>query len=415
MSLLNPTSATHAVSASAINYCKIGLRMARPRRQRGSVTKIHSDGRWQWLGRWRLYETVDGLELSRQRSRQLGDCDKMTKTAAREKLLAIIAEEHAPAPPAVQPKPCLTVAALCDAYLRSRMATWEVLTQKTNKSLIKAIRERFGELKVEAVTKQALQEWLNELAINRSKSYLGQITGHLRTLFSEALEERQIDHNPAKHLLRPKTKKSSERFLSMTECYRLLAACDGRDHLILTMFLICGLRPGELFAIRVKDVHLEFVDGQPEWRLRIDETLHEGRARDRTKTEESDGWVVLPEPLAAEIHSWINERAIASYPDELLFLSKRGHAIHAGNYLKRDLARIAKRAKLSGVTHQVLRRTTGTHFQKHGNIKDTQGHMRHTDPETTLRHYQKVIPLSLKLAVSGWANELLVLAEGSKQ
>ncbi len=217
------------------------------------------------------------------------------------------------------------------------------------------------------------------------------------------------------NLLRPKTKKSSERFLTMPECYRLLAACDGRDHLILSVFLICGLRPGELFAMRVKDVHAEFVDGQTEWRLRIDETLHEGRARNRTKTEESNGWVVLPEPLVSEVHTWIKGRRIADYPDQLLFLSARGHPIHAGNYLKRDLTRIAKRAELAGITHQVLRRTTGTHFQKHGNIKDTQGHMRHTDPETTLRHYQKVIPLSLKLAVKGWANELLVESEGRHQ
>ena len=415
MSPHKPVSTAHAVSTPVIDYCKIGLYMARPRTQKGSVTKIRSDGRWQWLGRWRLYETVDGVERSRQRYRQLGDCDKMTKTLARETLAAIIAEEHAPPLPVIQPKPILTVSALCDAYLRARMATWEVLTQKTNKSLIKTIRAQFGEMKAEDVTKQALQEWLNELAVNRSKSYLGQITGHLRTMFSEALEEKQIDHNPSKHLMRPKTKKSSERFLSMPECYRLLAACDGRDHLILGTFLICGLRPGELFALRVKDVHLEFVDSQPEWRLRIDETLHEGRARDRTKTEESDGWVVLPESLAREVHAWIKERGIADYPDELLFQSTRGCPIHAGNYLKRDLANIAKRAKLSRVTHQVLRRTTGTHFQRHGNIKDTQGHMRHTDPETTLRHYQKVIPLSLKVAVSGWANELLVVADRTRQ
>ena len=398
MSPRNPVDTGRSASVPAPDYCKIGLSMARPRRQRGSVTRIRSDGRWQWLGRWRLYETVDDVERSRQRYRQLGDCDKMTKTAAREKLAAIIAEEHAPPSPVVRPRPIFTVSAMCDAYLRARMATWEVLTQKTNRSILGTISEKFGSLEAPAITKQALQEWLNELAASRSKSYLAKITYHLRAMFGEAVEEKLLDHNPTKHLLRPKTRKSNERFLTMPECYRLLAACDGRDHLILRIFLICGLRPGELFALRVEDIEAS--------RLRIDETMHEGKARDRTKTEASAGWVILPADLARETEAWINQRGIRDYPKELLFVSTRGHAIHSQRYLKCDLARVAKRAGLAGVTHQILRRTTATHMQKHGTVKDTQGHLRHTDPETTLRFYQKVIPESLAEAVGSWDREL---------
>lgn len=172
------------------------------------------------------------------------------------------------------------------------------------------------------------------------------------------------------------------------------------------MFLICGLRPGELFALRVDDV-----EGS---QIRIDETMHEGKARDRTKTEASAGWVILPPELAHETDAWIDQRGIRAYPRELLFVTARGHAIHSQHYLKRDLACISKRAGLAGVTHQILRRTTATHMQKHGTIKDTQGHLRHTDPETTLRFYQKVIPESLAEAVRSWDRELAGL-EGPTQ
>jgi hypothetical protein len=41
------------------------------------------------------------------------------------------------------------------------------------------------------------------------------------------------------------------------------------------------------------------------------------------------------------------------------------------------------------MTHQALRRTFATHFQHHGSVKDTQSQLRHADPETTLRYYQK--------------------------
>jgi integrase len=60
----------------------------------------------------------------------------------------------------------------------------------------------------------------------------------------------------------------------------------------------------------------------------------------------------------------------------------------------------------SRLNHQVLRRTTGTHFQKHGKVKDTQSLLRHADAQTTLKHYQKTIEESLRRAVEDWDSEL---------
>jgi hypothetical protein len=39
-------------------------------------------------------------------------------------------------------------------------------------------------------------------------------------------------------------------------------------------------------------------------------------------------------------------------------------------------------------------------LQKHGTVKDMQRHLRHSDPETTLKHYAKAIPESLRTAVA---------------
>jgi integrase len=52
------------------------------------------------------------------------------------------------------------------------------------------------------------------------------------------------------------------------------------------------------------------------------------------------------------------------------------------------------------VTHQAFRRTSSTHIQSHATVKDMQRHLRHTDAQTTLKHYAKVIPESLRLAVA---------------
>ncbi len=66
----------------------------------------------------------------------------------------------------------------------------------------------------------------------------------------------------------------------------------------------------------------------------------------------------------------------------------------------------------SHLNFQQLRRTTGTHFQKHGKIKDTQTLLRHASATTTLKNYQKVLEPSLKQAVEDWDAELVPKKKG---
>jgi integrase len=153
-----------------------------------------------------------------------------------------------------------------------------------------------------------------------------------------------------------------------------------------------------LYALRVDDVE--------SGRLRVDQTIYEGRIKEYGKTDQSFGWVSISPNLEAEIRKWIAMRGVQDFPEELLFVTKRGRPIHAGNYLRRNLSRVAGRANIRELNHQILRRTTGTHFQKHGTVKDAQGHLRHANPETTLRYYRQTIPESLRGAVVSWDTEL---------
>lgn len=87
-------------------------------------------------------------------------------------------------------------------------------------------------------------------------------------------------------------------------------------------------------------------------------------------------------------------------PAGFLFPSSRGTQFGVGNYLKRYLKPLAEKAGVHGVTHQAFRRTSSTHIQNHASVKDMQRHLRHSDPQTTLKHYAKIIPESLRAAVA---------------
>jgi integrase len=53
----------------------------------------------------------------------------------------------------------------------------------------------------------------------------------------------------------PKTKRPNDRFLQLSECWKLLnVATKPRDHLLLRILMTCALRPSEAFALRLRDV-----------------------------------------------------------------------------------------------------------------------------------------------------------------
>ena len=117
-----------------------------------------------------------------------------------------------------------------------------------------------------------------------------------------AVDEDLISKSPARKIVMPKIrKKPCERFLSLLEFRALLSDAAPREHVILRIFAVCGLRPAEVLVLRIED----FEGSQ----LRIDEALKELQAgEDRigdTKTDESDNFVPAPPDLRREIEMWI--------------------------------------------------------------------------------------------------------------
>jgi len=191
-------------------------------------------------------------------------------------------------------------------------------------------------------------------------------------------------------------KKSCERFLSVDELRALLSQASPREHVVLRILAVCGLRPAEILVLRIED----FEGTQ----LRIDEALKERqKGEDRigeTKTAESDNYVPVPPDLAGEIATWIAGRPDRGNPRAFLFPNSDGGAFGVGNYLKRHLKPLAEKAGIHDLTFQAFRRSSSTHIQSHATVKDMQRHLRHTNPQTTLNHYAKVIPESLRSAVA---------------
>jgi len=248
------------------------------------------------------------------------------------------------------------------------------------------------------ITLRPLQLLVNKMAEDGySKSAIKHVRTYLKASFEYAIDEDLIPKNPARKLAMPNIqKKPCERFLSLDEVQALLSAASQREHLVLRLLAVCGLRAGEALALRIDD----FEGTQ----LRIDEAIKERqRGEDRigtTKTDESDCYVPVPPGLSREIAKWVAAHPEHENPRAFLFLNRRGTAFSVGNYLKKHLKPLAEKVGIPDLTQQAFRRTSSTHIQKHGTVKDMPRHLRHSDPETTLRHYAKAIPESLRVAVA---------------
>ena len=392
--------------------------MSRERYQRGSLKKVGKSPK-KWRGRWHIYvKQPDGSEKICKREKILGLAPELTKSQAQEKLDALIRAVTGQLGAELPADP--TFAEVWKQYADLKSASWETSTRKTVQSVFvggklskqPSILTLIGARKVRGLTRGLLQDLLNSMASRGdSTSKVKQARTYLAAVLDYAQDERLIDSNPARKLELPTRllRTPCERFYSLDEVHRLFSKAHGREHVVLRIFINCGLRPGELFALCKDDV-------EP-GRLRIDEAVKEkerGAKRiGETKTPGSRAYVSISQGLQEELEIWIQahqqERPYHTSAkwasSNLIFPNEAGKPFRLGNYLKRYLKPLAKKAGIDDMTYQALRRTCATHFQKHGKPRDIQAQLRHTKLEMTGR-YIKEIPEEVRAAVDSMDREL---------
>ena len=195
----------------------------------------------------------------------------------------------------------------------------------------------------------------------------------------------------------PKRTTPDMRTLNADEATALLdAAKDDPLEAFYTVALTCGLRLGELQALRWKDVDLQ--------RRRLSVTA--------TYQGMQDGTPVFSEPKTArskrEVHlslmavealkqhrvRQLERRLLGLWEDHgLVFATAFGRPLDGNNIRTRSFSRLLKRAGLPPMRFHSLRHTAATLLMAEGvNIKVASEMLGHADITTTLRIYSHVLP-----------------------
>jgi integrase len=201
----------------------------------------------------------------------------------------------------------------------------------------------------------------------------------LHMILNAAIDDGRLARNPAARVKLPHVRSRDKRFLSH-EQVAALAGAAGEDHLIIRVLAYCGLRFGELAALRVRDVD------PLRRRLQIEESATEVDGRMVFGTPKSHQCRSVPVP-----RSLITDLAAAcagKSPDELVFTAPKGGVLWLRNWRRRVFEPAVAAAGLGQLSPHELRHTAASLAVAAGaNVKAVQRTLGHASAAMTLDVY----------------------------
>lgn len=371
-------------------------KVMRSRHQSGWVEETSAR---TWKAHWYEYirDPQTGEETRRHRSRVIGEKSKMRKFEAEQELDKIVAPLNAVQTSRRDDR--VPLRWFVEHRWRPAVeGNWGTTTRKTNGHFVRVILKKFGDTPLRALDRVELQNWLNQLACDYSRSMVFHCHTCLKSICAEAVEQDFLAKDPARKLKRPKTRKPNETILEWAQYQAVIDAADTlRDKLAIKVGSATAVRPGELFAFRWRSLE-QLPNGRHA--LRVRETVYKCKLRPWAKTPGSEDYVPLPRRLAVELMEW---RRLSQAPlaEDFIFPNSCGGFMDYENFGARVLEPIREKLGLAKLNFQVLRRTFATLAvgERKGTLKDVQKQLRHARPDTTLENYVKEIPDSVYVMV----------------
>lgn len=330
--------------------------MRRKRFQRGSI-RARKHGRVKvWVAQWR--------ESGEPRTKVLGSCADVTKGQAETMLAQILQPINAVAGrPSI---PAFTFKQYVEhTYLPAARNRWKESTRSTSEpDIMRYLVPEFGDQPMKGITRDQMQNSLAAMAGRLNTSVVAHLRWHLNAIFRMAMSDGVVPFNPAEALYIPAGKQSEmKRAMSKEEVKLALTVLDLRQRLILRLAVFDGMRPGEIFAIRLGKIG--------ENRVLVDQRVYDGKldTPKGRKGKNTSRLVALSPGTTEDMKAWTSFLSNRS-PEAFLFPSETGKTpLRADNLWKRYFDPRLETVGLDWVNFQVFRRTNASLSRK-ANVDD---------------------------------------------
>ena len=235
-----------------------------------------------------------------------------------------LASLPAPSTTGEQRRGARTLGEFAQAWLEERPTTLTVATAYDYERLIRALLlpARLAQKQLDAIDDGDISRFLGELM--KRKGLNGQPIGprrinmmiaRLRTILSIAKRRKLISEDPMVFVKNLREPKGDVDPFTLEEAERLIKTSTGQDRALITVLVLCGLRPNEALAL-----HWEDVDFDRE-QLRIRRSIHRFAGIGLPKTASSEREVDMLSPVVDELQE---QRARTQLRGGLVFLNEKG-------------------------------------------------------------------------------------------
>ena len=249
----------------------------------------------------------------------------------------------------------------------------------------KQVLRDFVELVAVKHLHQVTADQIESYKVRRSKevkeSTVNRSLAMIKAFFNRALQFGYIDRSPAQYAKRLKEKQRRIEHLSDEEVKKLLKACSPRVQKIITVFLVTGMRLGELAHLRWKDIdyrhNLIHIQNQGNWTTK--------NYKPRT----------LPMHKVAK---GIFQSLPKGRPNVYIFETKNGKTIEG--YIRGEVLRYAKKAGVRA-NIKMFRSTFASNLvMSDVDIYTVSKLLGHHDVKITEKHYAHLTPDFLGQSIS---------------
>jgi integrase len=252
------------------------------------------------------------------------------------------------------------------AYSPRRADALRSTTSKDYESTLTLyILPRWGAVKMTDIRAGMLEGWRNELlqkGIEPDWKPLGPSTVRkallvLGILYRYAMRDHIVSVNPASFVKKPsvRTRKAAAERLTPEQLALLFTHCTGRARIVVRIAATTGMREGEIFGLRWKDVDLK---GRL---IHVCRQYTHGEMVEHGKTDAASRDIGIDAKLATELTAWkLQQKPERRTDDSLVIGTATGEALSASNFLSRDFRPALVRAGLPRVNFHSLRHTAAT-------------------------------------------------------
>jgi integrase len=272
-----------------------------------------------------------------------------------------------------------------DGHVGIGARTRKIYEQQLRLCILPAVSDTvpaLGEHHLAEITADLVRAWYLALRRHKSPSTAAKAYTRLRQIIGQAVKDERILRNPCRVEGAGIEHQPEQRFWTMADLRELAAMVPDDYRALIWLAGLGGLRQGELFAVRWRDLDLE--RGVVQVRRKRLRLASGEVVEDAPKRAAGRRSVALPAPVVDELRDHLDALGVVD-EDDYVFTSPDGHPLERSNFRRRVWLPATEAAGLGGLRFHDLPHTAGTLAARTGaTTKELMARFGHASPQAAM-------------------------------